>query len=92
MFLGIAGIVILLTDTVSRLDRSTDMPYCSADIVILMTDTVFRLDRFTDMLFCLADIVILMTDTVSQVDRFTDRHVFRYSRHRNSDDRHRFLA
>ena len=38
------GVVILMTDSVSRLDRLTDVFFCITDIVILMTDTVSRLD------------------------------------------------
>ena len=37
-------VVILMTDSVSQLDRLTDVFFCITDIVILMTDTVSRLD------------------------------------------------
>ena len=42
-------VVILMTDTVSRLDWSADVFFCITDMVILMTDNVSRLDRLTDV-------------------------------------------
>ena len=37
-------VVILMTDSVSQLDRLIDVFFCITDIVILMTDTVSRLE------------------------------------------------
>ena len=42
-------IVILVTDIVSRLDRSADVFFCITDVVILMTDNVSRLDILADV-------------------------------------------
>ena len=42
-------VVILMTDSVSRLDRLTDMFFEMTDVVILMTDSVSRLDRLADV-------------------------------------------
>ena len=42
-------VVILMTDSVFRPDRLTDVFFCITDIVILMTDTVSRLDRSADV-------------------------------------------
>ena len=38
-----SDVVILMTDSVSRLDRITDVFFGMTDIVILMTDNVSRL-------------------------------------------------
>ena len=46
-----ADVVILMTDTVSRLYRSTYVFFAMTDVVILMTDNVSRPDRSTDVLF-----------------------------------------
>ena len=42
-------VVILMTDSVSRLDRLTDVFFGMTDIVILMTDNVSQLDRLANV-------------------------------------------
>ena len=44
MFFGLTDVVFLVADSVSQLDRLTDVFFCITDIVILMADTVSRLD------------------------------------------------
>ena len=71
MFFGLTDVVILMTDTVSRLDRLTEVFWY--DRRRYSDDRQrFSACKSADVFFGMTDVVILMNDSVSQLDRLTD--------------------